>query len=84
MNVDWLQVLVMVFGNAAWILPMFFWVRAESRSDIRHMDNQMNAIRNLIDEMRKDTMNFRKEWMEESKSFHARLCEIEANRHKAP
>ena len=72
---EWIQILVMILGNAAWILPIFFWVRSESREDIRHCENQIYCIREMIREMHK-------EWMEESKSFHARLCDIEAKRGK--
>jgi len=77
---EWTQILVIILGNAAWVLPMFFWNRAESRSDYRHMDNQMNAIRGLVDEIRKDGMRFREQWLAESKEFHNRLCEIERER----
>ncbi len=34
---DWLQVIVIVFGNAAWTIPMWLWARSESRADMRHM-----------------------------------------------
>ena len=57
------------------ISSLFFWSRAESRNDTRHAENQINAIRELIFEMHK-------EWMAETKSFHARFCEIEAREKK--
>jgi len=44
------------------------------------MDNQMNAIRELTREIQKEGAQFREQWLEESKSFHNRLCEIERNR----
>lgn len=60
---DWLQILAMILGNAAWILPMFFWNRAESRSDMRHMDTKYQSlIQSIHDEM---------------KDFHERLIRIE-------
>ena len=66
---SWEQVLVLILGNAAWVLPMFFWNRAESRADIRHMDNQMVAIRELVHAIHLET-----------KEFHARLASIEEKR----
>lgn len=63
------------------IAGLFIWNRTESRADIRHMDNQMNAIRELTREIQKEGAQFREQWLEESKSFHNRLCEIERNRH---
>lgn len=55
------------------IAGLFIWNRTESRADIRHVESQLNAIREMTREMHKD-------WIEESKSFHNRLCEIERNR----
>lgn len=66
---DWLQVIVIVFGNAAWILPMFFWVRSESRADIRHMDNKLDAIRELTHAIHMEV-----------KDFHLRLYDLEKSR----
>lgn len=48
---DWLQVLVIVFGNAAWVLPMFFWMRSESNADRRD-------IVNLIIEIKEENKDF--------------------------
>lgn len=66
---EWYQVLAVVLGNVAWILPLFFWVRSESRADIRHMDNKIDAIRELTYSIHL-----------EIKDFHARLCAIEEKR----
>jgi hypothetical protein len=66
---DWLQVLVIVFGNAAWVLPVFFWVRSESRADIRHMDNKLDAIREMTHAIHLEV-----------KDFHSRLLDIERSR----
>jgi hypothetical protein len=68
---DWIQVIVMVFGNAAWILPMFFWVRSESRADIRHMDTKLDAIRELTFAIHMEV-----------KDFHSRLYELENKKNK--
>jgi hypothetical protein len=62
------------------ISGLFIWNRAEGRSDIRHMDAQVNAIRELAREMHNDARDFRETWINESKDFHYRLLEIEKNR----
>ena len=63
---DWLQVLVIVFGNAAWTIPLWLWSRAESRADMRHLEASVNAQLNGM--------------REEMKDFHGRLCAIEERR----
>lgn len=60
------QILVMVLGNAAFIIPLFLWNRSESRADIRHLDNRLEANRELIHAIHL-----------EMKDFHNRLCSIE-------
>ena len=77
---DWLQVLVIIFGNAAWVMPVFFWVRSESRADIRHQQAQIDCIRTLAYEIREEGRLFRQQWLDEARDFHNRLCEIERNR----
>lgn len=44
LNESWVQVASIFLANAALIV----WFRAESRNDWRHMDNQVNAIRDEI------------------------------------
>lgn len=56
----------LVIGNAAFILPLFLWNRAESRSDIRHMDSKLESTRELVRAIH-----------DEMKDFHNRLCKIE-------
>jgi len=53
-------------ANLAIVVPLFFWVRTETRSDIRHMDNKLDAIRELTHAIHM-----------EMKDFHNRLCLIE-------
>ncbi len=59
------------------IAGLFVWNRAESRADYRHNETRMDAIRNLTDEIRKDSARFREDWLNETKEFHSRLCTIE-------
>jgi hypothetical protein len=51
------------------ISGLFVWNRAEARADVRHMDNKIDAIRELSREIHT-----------EMKDFHYRLIEIEKNR----
>lgn len=44
MDMNWFQVLVIVFGNAAWTVPMWLWARAESRADQRQMLSIIQSI----------------------------------------
>ena len=60
---DWAQVLAMIVGNLAIILPLWLWSRAESRADYRHLEASVSA--NLLG------------IREEMKDFHGRLCAIE-------
>ena len=53
----------------ATIAGMFFWNRSESRSDVRHMDNKIDAIRELVHAIH-----------DEMKEFHNRLCGLEAKK----
>lgn len=62
---DWFQILTIIGSNAA----LFFWARSESRADIRHVESQVNAIRELSREIQL-----------EMKDFHHRLLEIERDR----
>jgi len=56
---DFTNALILVLGNAAFIIPLFLWNRAESRSDWRHMDAKLEStLQGIRDEM---------------KDFHGRL-----------
>ena len=75
---DWTQVWTVLGVTAGLFLTsigamisLFVWNRTESRADIRHMDNQISAIRELVREMHI-----------ESKDFHARLIAIEERNKK--
>lgn len=68
---EWTTVLGVVIGNAAWVTPLFLWIRAESRADIRHMDNKLDAIREMTYAIHL-----------EMKDFHSRLCQIEERNKK--
>ncbi len=58
--------LALFIGNIAIIVPLFIWNRAESRSDIRHMDNKLEVY---VQGIREDV----KAIHSEMKDFHGRL-----------
>lgn len=45
---NWSQVLFLFFANMGVSVPLLIWFRAESRADWRHMDANLNAIREDI------------------------------------
>lgn len=51
------------------MLTLFLWTRTESRSDYRHLNAQMESIRELVRSIH-----------DEVKDFHNRLCSIEERR----
>jgi len=66
-----LTILGVFIANAAMIIPLFLWVRAESRADMRHNDAKLESTRELVRAIH-----------EETKYFHTRLCLIEERNKK--
>ncbi len=64
-----LTIFGVIIANAAMVITLFLWTRSESRNDIRHMDNKLDAIRELTYAIHL-----------EMKDFHNRLCAIEKER----
>ena len=62
-------VLTLILGNAAVIVPLFLWVRSESRADTRHSDAKLESTRELVRAIHDEVID-----------FHQRLCEIEGKR----
>jgi len=73
MEMTWIQILVLAFGNLAWMLPVFFWVRSEAREDARHFAQETK-------ELRREMVDVMRAIQEEMKDFHGRLCAIEERR----
>lgn len=63
---DWIQFTLFAIAT----LGMFFWNRAESRNDMRHMEDQLKSNRDLILAVHNETKA-------EMKDFHGRLCTLE-------
>jgi len=61
-----ITVLGVFIANAAMIIPLFLWVRAEARADTRHNDAKLESTRELVRAIH-----------DEIKDFHKRLIEIE-------
>ncbi len=72
---DWLQVVAIIGGNIAIIIPLFLWVRTEGNSDRRETQN-------IIREDRKDFLGIVRSIENEMKDFHNRLIKIEMERNK--
>jgi len=74
---DWIQFAILVLA----FLGVFIWNRTEARNDIRHMDAQLQANRELIREVQKESMavitGVHISILAEMKDFHGRLCAIE-------
>jgi hypothetical protein len=66
---EWVQFVIFFLG----VFGLFIWNRTESRTDARHMDNKLEAQRNLILSVHKETYDLMKD-------FHERLLEIEKSR----
>lgn len=43
-----ITVLGVFIANAAMIIPLFLWTRAESRQDARHNDTKLESTRELV------------------------------------
>lgn len=76
---EWIQILIFIFGNLAIIIPMFLWSRAESRADIRHFESKLET--QLI-AIRQEVLGFNQAVRLDIKDFHGRLCAIEERRLK--
>ena len=71
---DWLQVLVIllaIWGLFGAVLGLFFFFFSESREDYRHVETQLDGMRDLIAAIHA-----------EMKDFHGRLCAIEERNKK--
>lgn len=73
----WEQVLALILGNAAVILPLFIWIRTESRADSRHLDTKLDSNRELIREVHSESIKLHYSLIQETKEFHSRLCILE-------
>jgi hypothetical protein len=74
---QWEQILALLFGNLAIILPLWLWNRAEARADARKSDADNKELRrDLIDVMRSMDQQVNA-IHQEIKDFHGRLCAIE-------
>lgn len=60
---NWTQLLALILGNAAIIIPL--WLHLEAK-----MDEQARRLEDMMRE-------FKKDWATETKDFHGRLCSLE-------
>jgi hypothetical protein len=78
----WLPVFTLIAANFALIIPLFLWNRAESRSDVRHMDAKLEITRVLVRAIHEESKEVISAIREEMKDFHGRLCAIEERNKK--
>ena len=64
------QILGVIIGNAAIIIPLWLWSRAENRADMRQIQETQSSDR-------RDLLTIIRAIQEEIKDFHGRLCTIE-------
>jgi hypothetical protein len=53
-----LTILGVFIANAAMIIPLFLWVRAESRADERHTDAKLESTRELVRAIHNEVQDF--------------------------
>lgn len=70
---EWVQFVIFFLG----VFGLFIWNRTESRTDIRHMDTQLKAQKDLIWEIRMESVNFHNAIHDEMKDFHKQLLEMQ-------
>ncbi len=71
------EIITLVLGNAAVIIPLFLWNRSESRADIRLMDAKLESNRSLSLTIHQDTKDMIAAIHQEMKDFHGRLCALQ-------
>ena len=64
-----ITILGVFIANAAMIIPLFLWNRAEARADSRHTDEKLESTRELVRAIH-----------DEVKDFHKRLVEVERDK----
>lgn len=73
---EWVQFIIFFIG----VFGLFLWNRTEARADNRHMDVKLDANRNLILAVHKETEALITTIKDDMKDFHHRLLEIERGR----
>jgi hypothetical protein len=64
-----ITILGVFIANAAMIIPLFLWNRAEARADSRHTEAKLDSTRELVRAIH-----------DEVKDFHDRLLKIEKSK----
>lgn len=61
-----ITILGVFIANAAMIIPLFLWTRAETKADARHTDAKLESTRELVRAIHAEV-----------RDFHERLIKIE-------
>jgi hypothetical protein len=73
---EWTQFVIFFIG----VFGLFIWNRTESRNDIRHMDQKLEANRELVREIHNESKTILTAIQSEMKDFHYKLLDIERNK----
>jgi len=76
----WELVLGIVLGNAAFIIPLFVWIRTESRADIRHMDVRLESNRELVHAIQLEMKDFHGRLERQDAEFKCQLLAIQGKK----
>jgi hypothetical protein len=71
----WLQVLAIIFGNAAIYLPIFFWLRTEANADRRD-------IASIIREMQVENKEFHTRLVLQDAEFKSHMIHFHEGRNR--
>lgn len=76
---EWTQFIIMFFG----MVGLFAWNRVEGRNDIRHMDNKIDAIRELTHAIHLEMKDFHHRLEKQDAEFKAHLIHEHCKEHRS-
>jgi hypothetical protein len=71
-----LTVLGVFISNAAMVIPLFLWVRAEARADARHTDAKLESTRELVRAIHDEMKDFHTKLAKQDEEFKAHLTQL--------
>lgn len=79
---DWFKRHIDAIFVLSGIIASMLWMNGQFNEVNRHMDSILRSEKAVIDAIRQDNIDFRKDWMAESKDFHNRLYAIKERNRK--
>ena len=77
---QWEQILALIIGNLAIILPLWLWTRSEARADARQIHQDITQDRRDFIQFVRGIEHSIKNMELDNRDFHHRLLEIERSR----